>query len=136
MPSRWSRCEHLSSTPWGLAQCGLEIGHKGIHAFSPSEPMMTKKAAMTSPTVGRTVHYVSYGTPGGEYDSVCRAAVVAGVPLPERSTLDDQIEAEWPSEAVMLDLVVLNPTGLFFNRCPEDQDLHRGGTWHWPERGA
>jgi hypothetical protein len=32
------------------------------------------------PSVGRIVHYVSYGTPGGEYTSQCRAAVVAGVP--------------------------------------------------------
>jgi len=30
----------------------------------------------TLPTVGRVVHYVSYGTPGGEYTSQCRAAMV------------------------------------------------------------
>ena len=33
-----------------------------------------------TPSVGRVVHYVSYGTPGGEYTSQCRAAIVAGVP--------------------------------------------------------
>lgn len=73
-----------------------------------------------TPSVGRIVHYVSYGTPGGEYESTCRAAVVTEVS-------DDE---------EYLGLAVLNPTGMFFNsnvasdfsRSPE------GGTWHWPER--
>jgi hypothetical protein len=32
------------------------------------------------PSVGRIVHYVSYGTPGGEYGQECRAAIVTEVP--------------------------------------------------------
>lgn len=71
------------------------------------------------PSIGRIVHYVSYGTPGGEFTSECRAAIVAGFP-----GLNDS----------QLDLVVLNPTGLFFNRCPQDETGKVGGTWHWPER--
>lgn len=71
-----------------------------------------------NPSVGRIVHYVSYGTPGGEYPSVCRAAVVTHV---------DDLD--------MCSLAVLNPTGMFFNEHvlhnEEEQD---GGTWHWPER--
>lgn len=59
---------------------------------------------MPTPTVGRIVHYVSYGTPGGEYTSQCRCA-----------------------------LVVFNPSGLFFNDCPQDENDKLGGTWHWPE---
>lgn len=74
--------------------------------------------AEQKPTVGRIVHYVSYGTPGGEFKSQCRAAVVAGV----------------PSGDYEADLVVLNPTGLFFNRCMADFTEGQGGTWHWPER--
>lgn len=31
-------------------------------------------------------------------------------------------------------LVVLNPTGMFFNDCPQDEHDKAGGTWHWPER--
>lgn len=80
------------------------------------------------PTVGIPVHYVSYGTPGGEYTSQCRAAVVTGVP------------EQGDSEAEVVDLCVFNPSGIFFNRCghlepgsPEDLP-HMGGTWHWPER--
>ena len=34
------------------------------------------------PSVGRIVHYVSYGTLGGEYGKECRAAVVTEVSGP------------------------------------------------------
>jgi len=68
--------------------------------------------------VGRVVHYVSFGTPGGEYTSQCRAAIIAEV-------VDEQ-------EGVAA-LAVLNPTGVFFNECVYSSD-HEGGTWHWPER--
>lgn len=65
-------------------------------------------------SIGRIVHYKSFGTPGGEYHSECRAAIVAGI-----------------NEDGLAELVILNPTGLFFNACtPGDS----GGTWHWPER--
>ena len=75
------------------------------------------------PSVGRIVHYVSYGTPCGEFDSQCRAAIIAGVP-----------ENGPASEFVVAELVVFNPTGLFFNQCPQSETDKRGGTWHWPER--
>jgi hypothetical protein len=105
---------------------------------------------MQNPSVGRIVHYVSYGTPGGEYSSQCRAAVVTEVADPEQPRL--------------ISLAVLNPEGMFFNRdvkyddgegapgdpdCPVDHQAspfrycevcewtepHKvGGTWHWPER--
>jgi hypothetical protein len=102
------------------------------------------------PTVGRIVHYVSYGTPGGEYASECRAAVVTEVPL----TLErpDDAPAGLISEAVDLasrgriGLAVLNPSGMFFNEADYDEGdtsdtsgaptarSYRGGSWHWPER--
>jgi hypothetical protein len=83
------------------------------------------------PSVGRIVHYVSYGTPGGEYKSQCIAAIIAAIP----GVGDD-----------VLDLVVFNPAGTLFNRCEYDEGgigetlgaptarSYRGGTWHWPER--
>lgn len=71
-----------------------------------------------TPTVGRMVHYVSYGTPGGEFTSECRAAVIAAVKDP-----------------TTVSLAVLNPTGLFFDQeCFYDGADRVGGTWHWPER--
>jgi hypothetical protein len=100
------------------------------------------------PSVGRVVHYVSYGTPGGEYTKECRAAIIT-----ETDTSDT------------VGLCVLNPTGQFFNRtvpyhdgaetpgapdcpmadshangpfrycqCGWGEASHKGGTWHWPER--
>ena len=87
-----------------------------------------------TPSVGRIVHYVSCGTPGGEYASECRAAIVT-----------DLANAEEPDGDVV-GLAVLNPTGLFFNRAAYDEGAtsstpgapsgrsYEGGTWHWPER--
>lgn len=84
------------------------------------------------PSVGRIVHYVSYGTPGGEYSSECRAAIITAV---NKETLNDAMER------IEVDLCILNPTGMFFaQKCvyyptPSDEDgTPQGGTWHWPER--
>lgn len=78
-----------------------------------------------NPSVGRVVHYVSYGTPGGEYPSVCRAAVVTDV--------SGQVGTG--GEPAEVALAVLNPTGMFFNTdVPQDEETKRGGSWHWPER--
>jgi len=78
-----------------------------------------------NPSVGRIVHYVSYGTPGGEYTSQCRAAIiteVAGVKNAHQQPDD-------------VGLAVLNPTGMFFNQnCRHSEGPRTGGTWHWPER--
>lgn len=82
------------------------------------------------PSVGRIVHYQSYGTPGGEYKSTCRAAIVTAVPKPIYL-----VDAMDPRVPVVVDLCVLNPEGLFFNEdVPQNEDSKAGGTWHWPER--
>jgi hypothetical protein len=96
------------------------------------------------PTVCRLVHYVSYGTPGGEYHSKCRAAVITEVGQWITVKAVEEIPGEqrtvhqvWESEACALS--VFNPTGVFFNGAASvavehSEDEHRGGTWHWPER--
>lgn len=73
-----------------------------------------------TPSVGRIVHYVSYGTPNGEYESTCRAAIITDV-----NDAGDQVS-----------LAVLNPTGMYFNQDLEYDDSRapEGSTWHWPER--
>lgn len=76
------------------------------------------------PSVGRIVHYTSYGTPGGEYPSVCRAAVVTEVGDPEATE----------PELMDVSLAVLNPEGMFFNRDVPHGHGAVGGSWHWPER--
>lgn len=103
---------------------------------------------MPTPTVGRIVHYVSYGTPGGEYGKKCRAAVVTGLgEMLEYPVRIDPVAYPGPDDAQLVDLCVLNPTGLFFNQgvpqdelppsgkiLPGERSTHNGGTWHWPER--
>lgn len=76
-----------------------------------------------SPSIGRIVHYVSYGTPNGEYTSQCRAAIITEV--------QHSGNLEGP---LVVSLAVMNPTGMFFNSgIPYDKNK-TGGTWHWPER--
>jgi hypothetical protein len=95
------------------------------------------------PSVCRLVHYVSYGTPGGEYHSQCRAAVIAEVGqwiTTQVTTVTETsrvLQQDYDPEACAL--TVFNPTGVFFNgaygiSCKHSEDDHRGGTWHWPER--
>jgi hypothetical protein len=67
------------------------------------------------PSVGRIVHYQSYGTPGGEYKSVLRAAIITEV-------VDNET----------VHLCVLNPTGQFFNLNVKQGD--GPGQWDWPLR--
>lgn len=69
-----------------------------------------------NPLIGQHVHYVSYGTPDGEHQSTCRAAIITA-----------QYDATGDFNAIM----VLNPTGTFFNNTPYS-DTHEPGTWHWP----
>jgi hypothetical protein len=109
------------------------------------------------PSIGRIVHYVSYGTPGGEFLPEHRAAIVTAVHLDDHTSSGGELQPT-------VDLCVLNPTGLFFNQrvaynhgrspegspdCPNRSTHgnpfrycqcgwmeagHRSGTWHWPER--
>lgn len=74
------------------------------------------------PSIGRIVHYVSYGTPGGEYGQECRAAVINFV----ADSLEDG--------TAIVRLTVFNPEGLFFTKELPYSEEQKGGTWHWPER--
>ena len=69
------------------------------------------------PYLGEGVHYVAYGTPGGEFPArACRAAIVTDT----RAGTDGRQVA----------VAVLNPTGLFFNTVPHDEN-RSPGTVHW-----
>jgi len=95
------------------------------------------------PSVGRIVHYYSYGTPPGPeglqaFESRCRAAIVTEV----------NDVPTGPNGEYKVGLCVMNPAGHFFNQDVEQDegpgqpvgDLaeiprpYQGGTWHWPER--
>lgn len=68
------------------------------------------------PSIGRIVHYVSFGTPvrpdGTQaYTQECRAAIVTAVPAMLSEGPNTGPEGYVPS----VSLCVLNPTGLFFH---------------------
>lgn len=70
---------------------------------------------MQTPSIARVVHYQAYGTPGGEFPSVPRAAIITAVH-------DDDT----------VDLCVLNPKGMFFNQQVKRTDDPTPGSWNWP----
>ena len=70
-------------------------------------------------TPGRMVHYVAYGTPGGEYQAGAhRAAIIAEVKDPEVGGCV---------------LMVINPTGAHWNMAYYSAEP-KPGTWHWIEK--
>jgi hypothetical protein len=68
------------------------------------------------PSIGRIVHYQAYGTPGGEFPTKARAAVITDV------YSDTEVH-----------VCVLNPTGIFFNKVSYDAE-GKPGSWCWPPR--
>jgi hypothetical protein len=76
----------------------------------------------TEPTVGRIVHYHSYGTPGGEYLPEPRAAIITEVEQPSKG------------QPRKVSLAVLNPTGLFFKEGLPYSEEPKPGHWNWPPR--
>lgn len=111
--------------------------YDGLDAGFPPVPQQPKPPRQTqTPSVGRTVHYVAYGTPIREdgtqaFPAACRAAVITEV-----------------GDEGAVGLMVANPTGLFFHSladggCAYDEwdgtavlygSQPQGGSWHWPER--
>lgn len=71
------------------------------------------------PSIGRIVHYQSYGTPGGEYMSQPRAAIITDV---------------HKSDPAWVGLAVLNPTGMFFKQDVFYSETGEPGSWTWPPR--
>lgn len=102
------------------------------------------------PEINDSVHYVAFGTPKGEYQSVCRAATVTEVGqwVPVETTKPDSfsrsegrpirvVEQWFFDDAVAL--FVMNPTGVFFNGAgpvackhvtPVEGLIPPGGSWH------
>lgn len=96
-----------------------------IRQLPPTDPFPQAAQPFTQvPSVGRDVHWVAYGTPGGEFPAGAhRAAKITEV---RTNGLDATLG--------IVSLCVFNPTGLWFNQnVPYDVDK-TPGTWHWPER--
>lgn len=74
---------------------------------------------MRGVTPGRIVHYVAYGTPGGEYEAGAHRAAIITQSIANTSRIS---------------LCVFNPTGLHFvQHAAQDETDKAPGTWHWPE---
>lgn len=78
------------------------------------------------PSIGRIVHYVSYGTPKGEYNSRCVAAIITDV-----REVEDGVNM--PS-AIEARLKIFNPDGDFNSPWLRYSENNSTGSWHWPER--
>lgn len=96
-----------------------------------------------TPSVGRIVHYHSYGTPGGEYLPEARAAIITEVHWSDSANEHDwqgvEQEARRSDEQAEqyisgISLAVLNPTGMFFNEWVPYWDQPKPGHWTWPPR--
>lgn len=77
-----------------------------------------------TPSIGRIVHYHSYGTPGGEFKPEPRAAVITEV----------KTVSAYPQPVEVVGLAVLNPTGMFFNTGVHYSEEPKPGHWSWPPR--
>jgi len=77
------------------------------------------------PTVGRIVHYQSYGTPNGEFKPEARAAIITRV---SAYSADDYV----PDVC----LAVMNPTGMFFDSWVQYSETPKAGHWSWPPRAT
>lgn len=67
------------------------------------------------PSIGRIVHYHSHGSPNGQHKPEPRAAIVTAV-----------------HTDTVVDLMVCNPTGLYFDRSTVQGE--GPGQWSWPPR--
>lgn len=81
------------------------------------------------PSVGRIVHYQSHGSPNGQHKSEPRAAIITAVREAPNGTL---VEAAPTGQVV--DLCVLNPTGMYFDRETPFSETPKPGCWNWPAR--
>ncbi len=73
---------------------------------------------MQKPTIGRTVHYMRFGSPGGEHKPEMSPAIITKVIDESSGTCQ---------------LFVINPNGLYFNETPFSEEP-KPGHWSWPPR--
>jgi hypothetical protein len=92
------------------------VKHLG-EGWAPVQSVATQPKEQV-PSIGRVVHYHSYGTPKGEYLPKPIAAIITQV-----------------NDDGTVGLCIFNPTGLFFNtNVPYDQSDTLPGHWSWPPR--
>ena len=124
----WDHMSDQARQAWAHAACAIVLENTPGR-FVRGAPV---GAAAPRPYLNAQVHYVSYGTPKGEFPSVCRSALV--------TELD-------PTSSMLVGLFVANPDGQFFrslvaggclynaggvpDRTRPNVRAYPGGTWHW-----
>lgn len=76
------------------------------------------------PTIGRTVHFRTYGTPGGEHPPQTIAAIITGVHLVQR---DDETTSTYE-----VDLFAMYPNGTSHKSGIRFAEEPTPGCWSWP----
>jgi hypothetical protein len=146
-------------TPWGRVNDTMRLFRiRSAERFLKSydvnkrekEKGVPQGSTSRTPKVGDDIIYYAYGTPGGEFPvGVPRAAkvteVLPGFSWPRWYHIGWKEDPDKPGylkvqydgkdepdgDRTGIDLVVFNPSGLFFNR-----NVHygtSGGNWSWPE---
>ncbi len=83
-----------------------------------------------TPSVGRTVHFQTYGTPGGEHPSEPVAAIITKVYDTPASNGDMAVAAN------VVDLFAIYPNGTSHKAAVlhAADDVPTAGMWNWPPR--
>jgi hypothetical protein len=89
--------------------------------FFRPHPAGRRQHMEQKPSIGRIVHYQSHGSPNGQHKSEPRAAIITAV-------------YETPPAPGAVDLAVLNPTGMYFDKGTPFSETPKAGHWNWPPR--
>jgi hypothetical protein len=81
------------------------------------------------PSIGRIVLYQRHGSPNGQHKSEPSPAVITAV----RGDIGDE-GSVGPGLDGYVDLFVMNPNGVYFDRATKYDPDGAPGTWRWPPR--
>lgn len=92
---------------------------------------------MTKPTLGRVVIYTARGSADGRFKPEDRAAIITRVDEnPFRDMDPEPMSEQYEEDRHLVDIVVLNPQGIFFDSNVTFSPEAKPGCWSWPVRVA